>query len=82
MILSYVLCYKCIKISQVPYTENANWRTSDSYLFVSNLPKFVMRTPDAALLEKQSNFPRYNMKCREKHDTIHEIFRLVSRFPR
>ena len=26
-------------------------------------------------------FPRYNMKCILKHDTIHEIFRIVSRFP-
>ena len=25
--------------------------------------------------------PRYNTKCRGKRDTIHEIFRVVSRFP-
>ena len=24
--------------------------------------------PEAALLEKQSKFPRFNMKCRGKHD--------------
>ena len=35
------------------------------------------------LLEKQSKFPRKNMKCRGKPDTtVHEIFRVVSRFPR
>ena len=35
---------------------------------------------DPALLEKQSKFPRYNMKCRENL-ILHEIFRVVSRFP-
>ena len=34
------------------------------------------------LLEKQSKFPRYNMKSRGKRDTTHEIFPVVSRFPR
>ena len=34
------------------------------------------------LSEKQSKFPRYNMKSRGKRDTTHEIFPVVSRFPR
>ena len=36
------------------------------------------------LLEKQSKFLRYNMKCRGKPDTtyIHEIFCVVLGFPR
>ena len=34
------------------------------------------------LSEKQSKFPRYNMKCSGKHYTIREIFRVVSRFLR
>ena len=36
------------------------------------------------LLEKQSKFPRKNMKCRGKPDTTWtiELFRVVSRCPR
>ena len=37
------------------------------------------------LSEKESKFPRYNMKCKGKHDiiiTVHEIFLVVSCFPR
>ena len=43
-----------------------------------------MRPPThPTLLEKQSRFPPYNMNCRGKHDTVqHELFRVVSRFPR
>ena len=31
-----------------------------------------------ALLEKQSKFPRYNMKCREKHDTTWKFPRSIT----
>ena len=53
---------------------------------VSIVPETSMYYPvtwqHPTLLEKQSKFPRYNMKCRGRHDTtVHEIFRIVSRFP-
>ena len=53
---------------------------------VSNVPEtstyFPVTWQHPTLLEKQSKFPRYNMKCRGRHDTtVHEIFRIVSRFP-
>ena len=36
-----------------------------------------------ALLEKQSKFPRYSMKCASivENQILHEIFNVVSRFP-
>ena len=44
---------------------------------------FDQITDQTTLSENQSKFPRYNMKCRGKHDTtVHEIFRVVSRLPR
>ena len=33
--------------------------------------------------KKEFKFPIYNLKCRGKRDTtVHELFRVVSRFPR
>ena len=33
------------------------------------------------IVRKVIKIPRYEMKCRGKRDTIHEIFSVVSRFP-
>ena len=42
---------------------------------------FTQKALEGALSKKQSNFPRNNTKCRE-NEILHEIFRIVSRFPR
>ena len=48
--------------------------------FLENKKEFSRHSCHPTLLEKQSKFPRYNMKCSGKL-ILREIFRVVSRFP-
>ena len=44
-------------------------------------PGSSQQVSEVLLLEKQSKFPRYNMKCIEENQIIHKILCVLSRFP-
>ena len=60
----------------VLYDLSLIWSLSFLDLCLSSLTLFV-----SALLEKQSKFPRYNMKCRGKRDTTWNIPRNITFSP-
>ena len=60
----------------VLYDLSLIWSLSFLDLCLSSLTLFV-----SALLEKQSKFPRYNMKCRGKRDTTWNIPRSITFSP-